>query len=175
MFTEIDAFLRYFDSAHRRTLRDVAALPPEAEAYRPQTTEGENAWGITDIIRHIAGSRLYFSRAYRGEGWLFDGPLRAVNSREGWLPVLDESAAEFRRRLEGTPRKWLERRVRMIDTGGTLAGWRILMMCLEHEVHHRSQIDTYAGLQGWQVPHIYGRSAEQVGLERERQRRLHRG
>jgi hypothetical protein len=41
-------------------------------------------------------------------------------------------------------------------------------------VHHRSQIDAYAGLQGWDPPHIYGRSAEQVGLERERQRDLHR-
>ncbi|HSP54786.1 MAG TPA: hypothetical protein VLS25_04280, partial [Dehalococcoidia bacterium] len=92
-----------------------------------------------------------------------------------WIPVLEESLVEFRKRLEGTPPEWLERRVKMIDTDGTLAGWRILMMCLEHEVHHRSQIDTYAGLHSWEVPHIYGRSAEQVGLERERQRRLHGG
>ena len=172
MFTEIDAYLRYFDSAHRRTVRDIRALGEGAEAYRPETGEGESAWGITDIVRHMAGSRLYFSRAYRGEGWVFDGPLRAVNSREDWVPVLEESAEEFRKRLEGTPREWLERKVQMIDTDGALAGWRILMMCLEHEVHHRSQIDTYAGLQGWDVPHIYGRSAEQVGLERERQLRL---
>jgi uncharacterized damage-inducible protein DinB len=175
MFTEIDAYLRYFDGAHRRTVRDITALPAEAEVYRPETGEGENAWGITDIVRHMAGSRLYFSRAYRGEGWMFDGPLRGVNSREDWIPVLEESLVEFRRRLEGTPAEWLERRIKMIDTDGTLAGWRILMMCLEHEVHHRSQIDTYAGLHSWEVPHIYGRSAEQVGLERERQQKLHGG
>jgi uncharacterized damage-inducible protein DinB len=47
------------------------------------------------------------------------------------------------------------------------------MMMVEHEVHHRSQIDTYAGLNGWEPPHIYGRSAEQVGLARDRQRELH--
>ena len=175
MFTDIDAYLRYFDGAHRRTVRDIMALGEGAEDSRPETGEGENAWGIMDIVRHMAGARLYFSRAYRGEGWVFDGPLRAVNSREDWVPVLEESAAEFRGRLEGTPSEWLERKVQMIDTDGALAGWRILMMCLEHEVHHRSQIDTYAGLQGWQVPHIYGRSAEQVGLERERQRKLHEG
>ena len=125
MFTEIDAFLRYFDSAHRRTVRDVMALGAGAEDYRPETGEGENAWGIMDIVRHMAGARLYFSRAYRGEGWVFDGPLRAVNSREDWVSVLEESAEEFRRRLEGTPREWLERKVKMIDTDGTLAGWRI--------------------------------------------------
>lgn len=173
MFTDIEPFLKYFEGAHRRTVRDIGGLPPEAERYRPAAGEGENAWSIGDIVRHMAGSRLYFSRAYRGEGWVFDGPLRPVNERADWVPALEESAAEFRRRLEDTPPEWLARRIRMIDTDGTLAGWRILMMCLEHEVHHRSQVDTYAGLQGWPVQHIYGRSAEQVGLERERQRRLH--
>jgi uncharacterized damage-inducible protein DinB len=175
VFTDIESYLKYFDGAHRRTVRDIGGLPPEAEPFRPATGEGENAWGIGDIVRHMAGSRLYFSRAYRGKGWLFDGPLRPVNEQPDWVPVLEESAAEFRRRLEGTPAEWLARRVSMIDTDGTLAGWRILMMCLEHEVHHRSQVDTYAGLQGWPVQHIYGRSAEQVGLARERQRRLHEG
>ncbi len=173
MFTSIDAFLRYFDGVHRRALRDVGALPPAAEGYKPQAGEGENAWGIGEIVRHMAGSRLYFASAYRGEGWVFDFPLRDCVSQGDWLPCLEEGTAEFRRRLEGTPPEWLTRKVKMIDTAGELSGWRILMMCLEHEVHHRSQIDTYAGLQGWDVPHIYGRSAEQVGEQRERQKHLH--
>jgi uncharacterized damage-inducible protein DinB len=173
MFTGIDAFLRYFDGLHRRTVRDISALPPEAEAYRPATGEGESAWGIGEIVRHVAGSRLYFARAYRNEGWYFGDDLRPVSSQADWLPVLEESAALFTQRLAETPPAWLTRRIQMIDTEGTLAGWRILMMCLEHEVHHRSQVDTYAGLQAWPVPHIYGRSAEQVGLERKRQRAKH--
>jgi uncharacterized damage-inducible protein DinB len=173
MFTGIDTFLRYFDGVQRRALRDIGALPSEAEAYRPPAGDGENAWGIGEIVRHMAGSRLYFARAYLGEGWVFDYPLRDTKSQTDWLPCLEEGAAEFRRRLEGTPTEWLTRKVQMIDTDGTLSGWRILMMCLEHEVHHRSQIDTYAGLQGWDVPHIYGRSAEQVGAQRERQKQLH--
>jgi len=36
------------------------------------------------------------------------------------------------------------------------------MMMLEHEVHHRSQIDTYAGLQGWPVPQIFERTFESI-------------
>ena len=28
-------------------------------------------------------------------------------------------------------------------------------------MHHRSQIDAYAGLQGWNVPKIYGRTKAQ--------------
>src|SRR5262249_34370579 len=101
-------------------------------------------------------------------------PLRQCETQDDWLPVLEESFAEFRSRLEGTPAGWLTRRIKMIDTDGTLPGWRILMMCLEHEVHHRSQIDTYAGLEGWEPPQIYGRSAEQVGLERENQKQRQR-
>ena len=173
MFTDIETFLNYFDGLQRRTVRDIAALPPQAEDYRPAAGEGENAWAIADIVRHMAGSRLYFTRAYRDEGWVFDGPVREIRSQADWVPCLEEAAREFRARLEGTPPEWLTRRIQMIDSGGTLSGWRILMMCLEHEVHHRSQIDTYAGLQGWPVPHIYGRSAEQVALQRDRQRRLH--
>ncbi|HEY8489669.1 MAG TPA: DinB family protein [Dehalococcoidia bacterium] len=175
MISSMEGFLRYFDAVHRRTVRDVAALPPAAASYRPATGEGENAWSIAQIVRHIAGSRLYFARAYRGEGWIADGDLPPTESQADWVPCLEESAAEFRRRLAGTPEAWLSRRVQMIDTDGALSGWRILMMCLEHEVHHRSQIDTYAGLQGWPVPDIYGRSAEEVGLQQEQQRRRYGG
>src|SRR3989304_6982707 len=174
MITDIESFLRYFDAVHRRTVRDVDALPAAAADYRPASGEGENAWDITDIVRHIAGARLYFARAYRGEGWYFGDPLPPVNSQADWVPCLEASAVEFPPPLEGTPIEWLNRRGEMIDTEGGLSGWRILMMCLEHEVHHRSQIDTYAGLQGWPVPHIYGRSAESIGLQRQRQRRQRR-
>jgi uncharacterized damage-inducible protein DinB len=169
MFTDIDTFLRYYEGLHKRTMRDVAALPAEAADYQPPQGEGENGWPIGTIVRHIGGARLYFARAYRDEGWIFDDPVRPVNLQEDWLPILEETWAEFRSRLEGTPPEWLTRRIQMIDTDGTLPGWRILLMCLEHEVHHRSQIDTYAGLNGWEPPQIYGRSAEQVGLERDRQ------
>ncbi len=173
MITDIESFLRYFDTVHRRTVRDIDALPAAAADYRPASGEGENAWGIADIVRHVAGARLYFARAYRGEGWYFSDSLPPANTQADWLPCLEAAAAEFRRRLEDTPAEWLNRRVQMIDTDAGLSGWRILLMCLEHEVHHRSQIDTYAGLQGWPVPDIYGRSAESIGLQRERQRRLH--
>ena len=181
MITDIDSFLRYFDAVHRRAVRDIGALPPEAERWAPpralrqaQGERNESAWGIGEVVRHMAGSRIYFARAYRGEGWIADWPPPVNTEKQStWLPALEASAAEFRRRIEGTPDEWLARRVPLIDSEGTISGWRILMMMAEHDIHHRSQIDTYAGLNGWEPPHIYGRSAEQVGLERDRQRELH--
>ncbi len=173
MITDPNEFLRYFDSVHRRTLRDINALPPAAERWAPPAGEGEKAWSIAEIVRHIAESRLYFARAYRGEGWIFDWPVPITESQSSWLPTLEAAATEFRRRIQGTPTEWLSRSVLLIDTDGTVSGWRILMMMLEHEVHHRSQVDTYSGLEGWDVPHIYGRSREEVELQQDRQRELH--
>jgi len=73
-----------------------------------------------------------------------------------------------------TPADWLTRRIEMIDTPGqSLAGWRLLMMMLEHEVHHRSQIDAYAGLQGWPVPEHLRRSAESIDALQDAERAKH--
>ncbi len=172
MFTSISAFLKYFDAVNRRALRDIGALPPEADGWTPATGEGEQAWSINTLVGHMAGSRLYFISAYRGEGWISPQPPD-VSSRDRWLPAIEESANELHRQLDDTPDAWLERKIQMIDTDGKLSGWHLLMMMLEHDIHHRSQIDTYAGLNGWPVPDIYGRSAENIGGLQEEQRAKH--
>lgn len=168
MFTSIDGFLRYFDGVHRRALRDVGALPPEADGWSPAAGEGENAWTINQLVGHVSGSRLYFASAYSGRGWI-SPPPPDVGTRERWLPALEASYRELRATLEGTPDDWLTRKVEMIDTPGAgLSGWRVLLMMMEHDIHHRSQIDTYAGMNGWEVPDIFNRSAEAIsGLQAE--------
>jgi uncharacterized damage-inducible protein DinB len=176
MITDIASFLRYFDAVHRRTVRDVAALPPAAAPWRPPAGEGEAAWSIGQIVAHIAGARLYFASAYRGEGWLFPALPADPDNQARWVPLLEESAVAFRERLASTPDAWLNRRVAMIDTpGGTLSGWRLLLMMLEHEVSHRSQIDAYAGLEGWPVPPIFGRTYESIAAQQEQERAKHQG
>jgi uncharacterized damage-inducible protein DinB len=94
-------------------------------------------------------------------------------SQRTWVPWLEASAGRFVTLLRETPAEWLSRRIEMIDTPGTLPGWRLLMMMLEHEVHHRSQIDTYAGLQGWQVPQIFERTFESIAKLQPEQRTRH--
>lgn len=170
MLNDPQTFLRYFDSIHRRTVRDIQALPPPAESWTPPAGEGEKSWSIAQIVHHLCESRIYFAHAYRNEGWVYDWPVPDTRAQSHWVPALEAAAAEFRSRLEGTPPEWLQRRIKMIDTDGSLSGWRILMMLVEHEVHHRSQIDTYAGLQGWDVPQIYGRTREQIDELQARQR-----
>ena len=173
MITDMESYLRFFDSVRRRTERDVAALPPAAAAWRPPAVGGETGWGIGQIVAHIGASRLYFASAYRGEGWIWEKAGAEPGDQRTWLPWLQSSAEQFVAQLRETPADWLTRRVEMIDTPGTLAGWRLLMMMIEHEVHHRSQVDAYAGLEGWPVPDIFGRSAESVDALQAAQRALH--
>ena len=165
----IAGFLRYFDGVHRRALRDVAALPPEAAAWKPPAGEGEASWDIPELVAHIARSRGFFVGVYHDEGWIMPPPPD-TSSPERWAVALEESAAALQARLQDTPDEWLQRRVPLIEGDATLAGWRVLMMLLEHEVHHRSQIDTYAGLNA--PPDIFGMSAEGIdereALQRQR-------
>jgi uncharacterized damage-inducible protein DinB len=174
MFRDIEGFLRYFEGVNKRAMRDIAALPPAAEGWRPATGEGEKAWSINQLVGHMCGSRLYFASAYSGEGWI-SPPPPDTRKRESWLPALQSSFEDFREKLAGTPAGWLERRVDTIDSPDiTLPGWRLLLMMMEHDIHHRSQIDTYAGVNGWDVPDIYNRSAETIEGLQGRERAKHR-
>jgi uncharacterized damage-inducible protein DinB len=169
MISSIASFLNYFDAVNRRAIRDIAALPEAADGWAPASGEGEKAWSINKLIGHMAGSRLYFASAYRNEGWISPQPPD-VSRRERWVPALQQSAEALRVRLEGTPDEWLTRKVAMIDSDASLSAWRILLMMMEHDIHHRSQIDTYAGLNGWDVPQIYDRKAETIGSLQAAQR-----
>lgn len=174
MIETVDDFLRYFRSVHKRAVRDVAALPPAADGWKPAGGEGEIAWSINTLIGHMAGSRLYFASAFRGEGWINPEPPD-VSSPDKWVPALEQSYDDFVAQVGDAPPDWMSRKVDMIDTpGGQLSGWRLLLMMMEHDIHHRSQIDTYAGINGWPVPDIYARSAETIGGLQDQQRSKYR-
>ena len=161
MLTSIDAYLHYFEGIHERSLRDILALPPAAAGWAPPAGEGEASWSVDQLVAHIATTRRYFVRAYRGEGWS-SPPDPDTSDPAHWPLVIEASAGDVRRALRGTPAAWLERTVPRLGTGEPLAGWQILMFLAEHEIHHRSQIDSYAWLNGWLPPQIYGRSWEDV-------------
>jgi len=169
MITDIASFLRYFEGVNKRALRDIGSLPAAAETWRPPAGEGENAWSIGDLVGHMAASRMFFVRAYCGDGWTPTPWVKPTATLTEWVAALTESRAQLDERLRSTPDDWLHRRIESMDTPGkTFSGWRGLMMMTEHDVHHRSQIDTYAGIAGWPVQQIFGRTAEQVGLQPRR-------
>lgn len=167
MFGDIEDFLHYFRGLNRRAVRDVGGLRAEAETWTPPAGEGENGWGVGQIVSHMATSRVFFARAYGEGGWNAEQWPEPAATRDQWVAALDGSAARVHELLSGTPPELLSRPVPMLD-GRPQPGWRLLLFMVEHEVHHRSQIQTYAGLYGWGVQHIFGRSAEEAGLEARR-------
>lgn len=168
MITNIAAFVRWFEGVNRRAVRDIGGLPPEAEEWRPQTGEGEKAWSIGEIVGHMSISRLFFLSTFMGEGWSGATLDMDTTARDSWTEALDRSFAIVSEALSSAPETHLTRKIPMLDgSGREMSGWRPLMLMVEHDIHHRSQIDTYAGMNGWEVSQIFGRSAEQVGLGAE--------
>lgn len=177
MITSVGAFLDWYDGVNRRTVRDVALLPAEAETWKPPVPEdGETGWGFPKIVAHIAEARGYFASALLGRGWVWDAWPDDLSARGTWVPALDQSAAEFRAALQDAPDELLTRRLQLIaDPDRTMSGWRALTMLAEHEIHHRAQISAYAGLQGWPVAQTFDRTNEWVVAQRDAQIERHRG
>jgi uncharacterized damage-inducible protein DinB len=174
VISDVASFLRYFKGVHARTVRDVGSLPVEAETWRPPPSPDEEAsWGVPEIVRHTAEARLFFAGAFTGEGWVWEPWPDPVKDKDSWVPALEASYESFGSKVGAAPEERLRERVEAIASDGpSLSGWRVLMMMCEHEVHHRSQLETYAGLNGWPVNQIFGRTYEWVTgqLEHERNR-----
>jgi uncharacterized damage-inducible protein DinB len=86
------------------------------------------------------------------------------------VAALNDSTAYVRDRIAGSSPDWLTRKLESLDTPGlSFSAWRLLMMMAEHDIHHRSQIDAYAGVMAWPVQQIFGRTAEDVGIATRRQ------
>jgi uncharacterized damage-inducible protein DinB len=167
MIGDIDDFLRHFRGLNARAVRDIGGLAAEAEGWRPPAGEGEDGWGVGQIAAHMAASRVLFARAYAEQRWVPEEWPGPSANREDWAAALNGSAERVRELLAGTPDEWLQRDVPMLD-GRPQKGWRLLLLMVEHEVAHRSQVQTYAGLYGWGVNHIFGRSAAEAGLQARR-------
>ena len=168
MFTDVTGYLKYFQGVRRRTIRDVAALPEEAETWRPPYGDDEAGWGIPKIVEHIAESPFFFSSAYRGLGWVWQSLPDGLGPRSAWVPALERAAEQYGAELADTPAQWLGRRIEALgDPTASLAGWRVLMMPIEHEIAHRAQLTTYAGLNGWPLHQIFDRTNEEVVAQRD--------
>jgi len=96
-----------------------------------------------------------------------DGPEKDARKR----PIIERLTLSIRARTDVIDgRKRLTITVRYAHQPPAV---RCVSEGLQHDIHHRSQIDTYAGMLGWSVPDIFARSAEQVGSQQDAQRALH--
>ena len=81
----IEDFLRHFRGLNRRAVRDVGDLGVDAERWSPPTGDGENAWGIGQIVSHMATSRVFFAGAYAEGRWHAEQWSGPVETSEQWV------------------------------------------------------------------------------------------
>jgi uncharacterized damage-inducible protein DinB len=150
-------FARYFEGVRRRTRAAVDRLTPALLDWRPRADE----WTCGDIVRHLAGAERFFVTKVVEDRWTGDldpGPALDLDTTRARLEAIHRVEMD---RLARVPDARLQERLADLD-GGTARAWRFLMAMVEHEVHHRSQLDAWLSAAGAQAPQLYGYRMEDV-------------
>ena len=124
--------MKYFEGVRRRTVTAVDRVTPPLAAFRPKPDE----WTCGEIVRHLTGAERFFVTKVMEDRFSTD---------------LDLGPAE----------PWEITRARLDETHASEMA-RFLMAMVEHEVHHRSQLDAWLALAGTEPPQIYGYRMEDV-------------
>ena len=149
--------MKYFEGVRRRTVAAVDRVTPALAAFAPKSEE----WTCAQIVQHLAGAERFFVTKVVEDR--FSGDLD-LGPGEAWAATrarLDEVHRAEMTRLRAIPDARLREKVRDLD-GGTVSAWRFLMAMVEHEIHHRSQLDAWLALAGTEPPQIYGYRMEEV-------------
>lgn len=158
MIASVAAFQSYFEHIRRRTLNFCRAVPDDGIDWAPKP--GEFTCG--DIVRHLAASeQMFVSVALTGR-WAYPGHERSLGpDLRGALAYLDASHTSAVAALNTLSDDALGHT--QLGVGGRpIAIWRILMLMVEHEIHHRSQLSSYLSLMGLEPPQLYGLHLEEV-------------
>ncbi len=167
MISGIEEFIRYFHGQRRRTQWSVDVIPPAKAHWLPWPGEPTPA----EIICRIAAGHLMYATVVAYDYWAVED---YEVTAEDWTQALDyfhnktEEALDLLRPLPDSV--LVEQRLRPDDNPPTLA-WRFLMAMLEHEIYHRSQLNSYLMLLNVQRPSLGGATIEAVRLTLKRKSR----
>jgi uncharacterized damage-inducible protein DinB len=150
-------FVRYFEGVRRRTLATVERVSPDVLDRAPRP--GEFTCG--EIVRHLTGAERFFVTKVLEDRFTADLDPGPPLDRAETLTRLATVHRRETARLAAMPDARLAVPLRDLD-GGTVTAWRFLMAMVEHEVHHRSQLDSYLAELGIEPPQLYGYRMEAV-------------
>ena len=153
------AFIDYWESVRKRTLRVAAAIPPGHLEWAPAA----GRWTFGDLLRHLAGiERGMYAETVAGRPSAYPGHARpladgteAVNA---YLARCHTETLAILRSL--TAEQWTGKC--LTPAGTPITTWKWLRAMVEHEAHHRGQLYLYLGLLGVPTPPIYGLTEEEV-------------
>ena len=157
--TDIEEFLRHFESVRRRTRVLAECIPPEWIEW----SDIDGRFTPGDLVRHIGSSERWM--------WAENAQLRPsrypghgsdlASGKSEVLAYLDRMHAETVAILSGLSAQDLE--ARCATPGGIeMRVWKWLRLMLEHEIHHRGQLYEVLGRLGVSTPPLYGLTEPQV-------------
>jgi len=153
----VSSFVSYFEGIRRRTLNYIKAVPQDRLDWSPR--EGE--FTCRQIILHLAITEKLFVGGFIDGKWKYGDSNAGGGSLDEVIDYLNRTHTESMAALSAIGDGELNQPRPTLD-GPTIKAWRLLMMLVEHEVHHRSQLAMYLFLMGVQPPHIFGMGIEDV-------------
>jgi uncharacterized damage-inducible protein DinB len=157
MITSVGDFVRYFEGVRRRTLAAVDRVTPALAAFKPRPDE----WSCGEIVRHLAGAERFFVTKVTEDRFTTDLDPGPPADWAATKMDLENTHRTAMARLAALDDARLHEKVSDLD-GGRVSAWRFLMAMVEHEVHHRSQLDSWLALAGTEAPQLYGYRMEEV-------------
>jgi uncharacterized damage-inducible protein DinB len=157
MLSSIGDFVRYFEGVRRRTWTSVDRVTPEILDWMPR----DRTLSCGAIIRHLAGAERFYVTKVVEDRWTDDldpGPSVDLAAARALLVATHR---EEMARLLALPDGRLQERVADF-AGGSVRVWRLLMAMVEHEVHHRSQLNSRLSEAGIGAPQLFGYRMEEV-------------
>ncbi len=157
---DAEEFVEYWRGVRRRTSRLVPLIPRDRLEWAPAA----DRWTLGDLVRHLGAiERWMYGENVQGR------PSRYPGHGEDLAAGLDQ-VADYLDRMHRescaifgnlTPEQLAGKSVTPAGTPITTYKW--LRAMVEHEAHHRGQIQLLLGLLGVKTPQIFGLSEEDVG------------
>lgn len=159
MIRDIQSFTSYFDGIRRRTLNYIKAVPPD----RLDTSPREGEFTPREIVLHIATTEKMFAGVFINSIWKFDDnhAEHKADSLDQLVAYLEQTHTDTMNALRQVSDSELDQQRPTLEKA-TLKAWRVLMMMVEHEVHHRSQLAVHLALMGVEPPQVFGMGVEDV-------------
>ena len=159
MITDIEEFIKAFHGQRRRTQWIVDAIPLHKTDWRPWPDEPSPA----EIIRCIAAGHLMYATNVAKDVWEVEDYEKLATSWEESLEYFNSKTEQALDLLRPLPNSVLkQKRRRPDDDSLPTVAWRLLLAMLEHEIHYRSELNTYLMLMNARRPNMGGMTIEAV-------------
>jgi uncharacterized damage-inducible protein DinB len=155
----IQAFLQYFSSVRKRTMRVARCIPADKIdwGYAP------GKFTLGDILRHLAVAERYmWAENVQGHPARYTTHGKELaDGLENVLVFMERMHAESVEIFSRLSGEDLQRKC-VTPGNAPITTWKSLRLMTEHEIHHRGQIYLYLAMLGVPTPPLYGLTSEQV-------------